>query len=82
MLPPSLGLPTQEASGPFEAGPEQGPEDDQSAGVSLLWGQAERAVAVQLWVHPTAACQLKGQESRRGTVYGHGVIAHRVMALN
>lgn len=42
-----LGPPTQEGHGLFRASPEQGHEDDQSAGELLLQRQVERVGTVQ-----------------------------------
>jgi len=44
---PTLEPSAQEVHGPLRAGPEEGHEDDQRAGVPLLGGQAEGVGAVQ-----------------------------------
>ena len=44
---PVLDPLTQEEHQGVEAGPKEGHKDDQRAGVTPLWGQAERVVALQ-----------------------------------
>ena len=47
VLHPVLRSPTKEVHGAVGEGPEEGHEDDHSAGTTSLWGQAERAGAFQ-----------------------------------